>query len=317
MAKVRLLSEDELKPGQDTWAQVSLDRPAAAVNGDHFIIRSPMETLGGGRVIESHAKRLRRFRPDVIENLQAKETGTAEEMVLALLETKQPLPTSALMSELNLKSDEVQTAVDSLVAQGKAIDLGRGEHSLLVTAKKWDGVVQKTKVALQEYHRKFPARPGMPKVELGSRLKLGANAATVFQKLVAQNVIADDGTVARLPAHRVQLNQMQQARMDAFLRLLAENPYAPPGDSMPEPDLLNLLVEQRQAVKVSSDVVFAAAAYDEMVAKVTSRIRAQGQITLAEVRDMFQTSRKYAQALLEHLDGEKITRRVGDARVLY
>lgn len=105
--------------------------------------------------------------------------------------------------------------------------------------------------------------------------------------------------------------------MDAFLRLLAENPYAPPGDSMPEPDLLNLLVEQRQVVKVSSDVVFAAYAYDEMVARVTSRIKAQGQITLAEVRDMFQTSRKYAQALLEHLDGEKITRRVGDARVLY
>ena len=82
-------------------------------------------------------------------------------------------------------------------------------------------------------------------------------------------------------------------------------------------DLLNLLVEKRQVVKASSEVVFAAAAYDEMVAKITARIKDQGQITLAEVRDMFQTSRKYAQALLEHLDGEKITRRVGDARVLY
>jgi selenocysteine-specific elongation factor len=68
---------------------------------------------------------------------------------------------------------------------------------------------------------------------------------------------------------------------------------------------------------VSGDVVFAAAIYDEMVARVISRIKAQGQITLAEVRDMFQTSRKYAQALLEYLDGQKVTRRVGDARVLY
>ena len=317
MAKVRLLSEDELKPGQDTWAQVSLDRPVAAVNGDHFIIRSPMETLGGGRIIESHAKRLRRFRTDVIENLQSKETGTTEEMVLALLETRQPLTPSALVSELNLKPDEVKAAIDSLVTEGKAVDLRRGGSSLVVTAKRWEDVAQKTRAALQEYHRRFPTRPGMAKVELGSRLKLGANAPAIFQKLAAQGVIADDGTVARLPAHRVQLNQMQQARVGAFLRSLAGSPYAPPSDSIPEPDLLNLLIEQRQVVKVSSDVVFAASVYDEMVDKVTSRIKAQGQITLAEVRDMFLTSRKYAQALLEHLDGEKITRRVGDARVLY
>jgi len=317
MAKVRLLSADELKPGQTGWAQVSLDRPLAVVNGDHFIVRSPMETLGGGRIIESQTRRLRRFRPDVIENLEAKDTGTAEEMVLALLETKPLTGTATLVSELNLKPDEVKAAIASLVAQGKAVDLGRGENSLMMTAQKWEGVVQKTKAALQEYHRKFPTRPGMPKVELGSRLKLGDNAAIAFQKLVAQQIMADDGAVVRLPAHRVQLSQMQQARLDAFLRSLAGNPYAPPSDSIPEPDLLNLLIERRQVVKVSGDVVFAAATYDEMVARVISRLKAQGQITLAEVRDMFQTSRKYAQALLEYLDGQKVTRRVGDARVLY
>jgi len=317
IAKVRLLEGDELKPGQAAWAQVTLDRPVAVVSGDHFIVRSTMETLGGGKIVESHARRLRRFRPDIIENLKAKETGTAEEMVLALLETKPSLEASVLMSELNLKPEAVRAAVGYLVAQGNVIDLGRGDHSLLVTANKWENLVQKTRETLQEYHRKFPTRPGMPKVELGSRLKLGANAATAFQKLVAQDIIADDGTVVRLPAHRIQLSPAQQSKMDAFLRSLAANPYAPPSDSIPEPDLLSLLIEQRQAVKVSSDVVFAASVYEEMVEKVTSRIKTRGQITLAEVRDMFQTSRKYAQALLEHLDGEKITRRVGDVRVLY
>jgi len=317
MAKVRLLEGEELKPGQATWAQVTLDRPIAAVNGDHFIIRSTEETLGGGKIIEAQTKRLRRFRPDIIENLEAKETGTAEEMVLALVETKQPLETSVLVSELNLKADEIRAAVDSLTEQGKVVDLGREGHSLLVTVKRWESLIQKTMVTLQEYHRKFPTRLGMPKVELGSRLKLGAYAATVFQKMVAQSIIADEGTAVRLPSHRIQLNQAQQAKTDAFLRSLKDNPYAPPSDLIPEPDLLNLLVEQRQVVKVSNDVVFAASVYDEMVGKVTSRIRTQGQITLAEVRDMFQTSRKYAQALLEHLDGEKITRRVGDVRVLY
>ena len=317
MAKIRLLEGDEIKPGQSTWAQVTLDRPVAAVNGDHFIIRSPMETLGGGRIVEVPAKRLRRFRSDVIENLNAKEAGTAEEMVLALVATKQPVAASALASELNLSTNEVKDTICTLIEQGKVVDLGEEGRSLLVTVERWEGLIKIMTDALQEYHRKFPTRLGMPKLELGSRLKLGTYAAYAVQKLAAQGFVVDEGMLVRLPSHQIQLTQAQRAKMEAFLRALTANPYAPPGDLIPEPDLLNLLIEQRQVVKISNDVVFAASAYDEMVAKVTARIRAQGQVTLAEVRDMFQTSRKYAQALLEHLDGKKITRRTGDVRVLY
>jgi selenocysteine-specific elongation factor len=80
--------------------------------------------------------------------------------------------------------------------------------------------------------------------------------------------------------------------------------------------LLNLLIEQRRVVKVSEGVIFAASAYDEMVEKITTYIKERGRVTLAEVRDMFGTSRKYSQAILEHLDNKGITRRVGDERVL-
>ncbi len=317
MSKIRLLEGDEIKPGQSNWAQVTLDRPVVAVNGDHFIIRSPMETLGGGRIVEVPAKRLRRFRSDVIENLKTKEAGTTDEMVLALVAAKQPVAASTLASELNLKADEIKDAVGTLVEQGKVLELGEESRFLLITMEKWGGLIQLATAALQDYHRKFPTRLGMPKLELGSRLKFGANAATTIQKMVAQGVVVDEGMLVRLPSHQIQLTQAQRAKIEVFLRSLTASPYAPPGDLIPEPDLLNLLVRQRQVVKISNDVVFAASVYDEIVAKVTARIRAQGQVTLAEVRDMFQTSRKYAQALLEHFDGKKITRRVGDARVLY
>jgi selenocysteine-specific elongation factor len=129
-------------------------------------------------------------------------------------------------------------------------------------------------------------------------------------------VLIEEGTDIRLPEYRIQLTPAQQAKINAFLDTLAKNPYVPPTDQLPEPDLLNLLVQQGKVVKVGGDIVFTAAAYNEMLNKVTVQLKANGKVTLGEVRDMFQTSRKYAQAFLEHLDGRKITRRVGDDRVL-
>jgi selenocysteine-specific elongation factor len=317
MAKVRLLEKEKLEPGEAGWAQLVLDRPVALVKGDHFIIRSPMETLGGGKIVDSHAKRLRRFRPALIESLKVKEKGTAEDIILALLEARQPLDLPTLMKEADLSESEARPAVESLIQQKKLIGVGQVENGLLFTAAGWARLTQEATAILQDYHRRFPARLGMPRVELASRLKLSRQSAAVMERLVADGVLIEEGLVVRLPSYRVQLTPAQQAKVDAFLRALAQNPYSPPTDQLPEPDLLNLLIERRQVVKVSESVVFAAAAYDKMVEKVLAHIKANGKITLAEVRDLFQTSRKYAQALIEYLDEKKITRRVGDERVGY
>ncbi len=316
MAKVRLLERDELRPGEVTWAQLLLNKPVAVINGDHFIVRSTMETLGGGDIVESHARRLRRFRPDIIQNLEAREAGTTDEVIMALLETRQPLELTALLAQVNFPSDEAQTVLASLVQQGKIISISEGKTSLLLTVSGWERLAEKATAILQDYHRRFPARVGMPKIELGSRLKLGSYAAAALKILSNEGVIAVDGTAIHLPAHHVQLTPTQQTKVDAFLSSLKQSPYAPPSELIPEPDLLNLLIGQGRVVKVSDSVVFSGEAYNEMVTKVTSHIKTHGKVSLAEVRDLFQTSRKYAQAFLEHLDGKKITRRVGDERVL-
>jgi len=317
MAKVRLLEKEKLEPGGTSWAQLVLSEPVALVKGDHFIIRSPMETLGGGKVVDFHTRRLRRFRPQVIQNLKVKEEGTAEEVVMVLLETKQPLELPALLAQGDLPPNEVRSAIESLIQQAEVIGVGQGEHRLLYTALGWERLTKQATTVLQDYHRRFPTRSGMPKVELGSRLKLGKHSPAILQKLSDEGVLSEEGLVVRLTSHRVQLTPAQQARIDAFLQSLVKNPYAPPSDQIPEPDLLNLLVEQHRVVKVSDDIVFSASAYNEMVEKVTSHIKARGKVTLAEVRDLFKTSRKYAQAFLEYLDEKKITRRIGDERVIY
>ena len=316
MAKVRLLEGDTLKPGASTWVQLLLSQPVAAVNGDHYIIRSTTETLGGGKIVDVRAKRLRRFRPEIIDNLKARQEGTAEEIILALLETKKSLEIPTLLTQSGQSIEEAQPAIESLVREGKVVRLGQGDQGQLMTAADWKRLTDKAVGTLRDYHRQNPIRPGMPRVELSSRLKLATYAAAALRQLVEQETIIEDGATVHLPAHRVEFTPTQQAKIDALLRSLGQNPYSPPGDLIPEPDLLNWLVEQKKVVKVSEGVVFTVAAYREMVAKVTAHIRANRRVSLAEVRDMFRTSRKYAQALLEHMDGEKITRRVGDERVL-
>ncbi|OGO24294.1 MAG: selenocysteine-specific translation elongation factor [Chloroflexi bacterium RBG_16_50_9] len=316
-AKVRLLEGDELTPGGTTWVQLLLDRPVAVIKGDRFIIRSPMETLGGGDIIDAQMRRLRRLQPSIIQNLKARDEGSSGERLVALLEAKQPVEIPALLTQSNLPYEEAGQVIESLIQEGRMIDIGEGERRLLFTSSGWNRLADNAVSVLGEYHRRFPARSGMPKMELGSRLKLGNHTQAALTKLVIQGIVVEDGGYVHLPSHVIRLSPEQQSRIDAFLRSLAKSPYAPPGENIPEPDLLNLLVEQRRVVKVSDSIVFSASSYADMVARVRAHIKAKGKVSLAEVRDMFQTSRKYAQALLEHMDGEKITRRVGDERVLF
>ncbi len=317
MARVRLLENGELGPGESTWAQLALTGPVAVVKGDRFIIRSPQDTLGGGEVIEPHTKRYRRYRPAVIQSLITKEKGTAQEIVAATLEASQPQEIGKLLLNCGLPAKEAEGAIENLIQDKMAVDVGAGEHRLLFTALGWEHLLETVTAIVQDYHRRFPARPGMPRGELASKLKLPpTSVTTTLHRLLDEGIIIEEGATVRLPTHQIKLTKDQQARIDAFLNSLAQNPYAPPADLMPDPELLNLLVKQRRVVKVSDSVVFAASAYDEMVRRIIDHIKAHGKVTLAETRDLLNTSRKYAQALLEYLDQEKITRRTGDERVL-
>ena len=315
--KVRLLEAEAIKPGESGWVQIMLDRPLAIVDGDHFIIRSTTETLGGGVIVDAHARRMPRFKPEVIETLNVREKGSPEELIIARLEAKKWLELSDLLTQIALPADEVKPLLEGLVVRSEIRQLGQGEHSVLVSLGAWKNLFDDAKQTLQEYHSKFPVRIGIPKVELLNKLKLGKYSQLFLDRLVADKLLIDEGSVLRLPEFQVKLLAIQRAKIDIFLKAITEHPYAPPTELIPEPDLLNLLIERKQVVKLSEGVVFSTKAYGEMVGKILAHLTANGKITLAEVRDMFQTSRKYAQALLEHLDAEKVTRRVGDERVKY
>ncbi len=318
VAKVRLLERDELQPGETGWAQMVFAEPAAVVKGDLFIVRSPVETLGGGDIVDAYPKRHRRFQAATIEGLAAREKGSAEDVLLATLQAREPIDVSELAHRASVSPGEAREAVDILVSQKRVVMLGeKGFHALLFSAAGWQRLSGSVSQALAAYHRQFPLRSGMPKEELRSKLKVSAGLFTpMLQLLVRDGLLVEEVKSVRLPSHRVQLSASQKAATDAYLAALARNPYYPPSDLSVAPELLDVLVDQREVMKLADNVVFTAAAYREMLDRIMGQMKQNGKITVAEVRDMFGTSRKYAMALMEHLDEQKITRRVGDERVL-
>lgn len=317
-AKLRLLDADRIEPGDSAFAQLVLDHPVAAVKDDLFILRSATDTLGGGRIIDSRPKRHRRFHSATVHGLEARGQGTAEEVILATLDPKIPAEAGGLAVKCNLPAAEVEKALESLAGTRQAVVAGKPGSHIVFSAAAWENQAREAEQALGQYHRQYPLRQGMPREELKGKLRVHAKFGdSVLGRLLEDGVLlAEAGLEVSLPGHEVRLTPQQQAAVDTFLKGLSRNPYAPPSDLRLDPDLLNMLVAQGRVVKIGGDVVFAAAAYKEMVEGITAHLKSHGSVTVAQVRDMFSTSRKYALALMEHLDSQKITRRVGDERVL-
>jgi selenocysteine-specific elongation factor len=246
------------------------------------------------------------------------EKGTPQDVLLGILEQAEPCEFARLLDRSNLAKDEVMMALGALAAEGRVVILGGlRPNAVLFSAQGWKRLEERTRQTLQDHHKQYPLRSGIPKEELKSRLRLPAPVLhEALQRLVQEGVLVEGETTVRLPSHQVQLSQAQEAEVAAFLRSLEEEPHSPPSDRFPELEVLNMLIEQDKVVRVADNIVFSATAYETMVRRITEHIKSQGKITVAEVRDLFTTSRKYALALMEYLDQQRITRRVGDERVL-
>jgi selenocysteine-specific elongation factor len=335
--RITLLDRAELNPGEEGWLQLRLERPIVAARGDRYILRqpSPSQTIGGGQILDTHPPRHRRFRPDVIATLQALARGRPADFLLRALGDGQPHIWAELLRSSGLPDGMAVEALDELIAAAQVTVLG--DHRLaigdlakppqsplanlqsqwLVSANGWATLREKLTTALRGYHRRYPLRMGMPREELRSRLKLtGEGLDAVLATASAEGLSATHAGSVRTAEHAPTLTPSQQRATQQLLDAFAHTPYSPPTPEL-EPELLGWLVEQGKIVRLSDDVAFLPATYEEMIAWVRSQIAAAGSVTVAQFRDRFGSSRKYALALLEHLDERKITRRAGDARVLY
>ncbi len=331
-ARIRVLDRTEIAPGGEAWVQVVLATPVAVIKGDRFIIRqaSPSLTLGGGAILDPHPQRHhRRFQADIIQRLENLARGTPEEVLLQELEREQPCEGAALINRSALGVEGAAKTLRTLLQDGQVVLLDAAAKPETVAASNayvmslgaWQVLRQKVVELLQDYHRRFPLRAGMPREELKSRLGLSPRAfGEAAGKAAAEGILVESEAMLALSEHRVKLGREQQGQVDRLLATYAQNPYSPPSlaesEALVGAEVLSSLIEQGQLVKVSDTVLFAAETYAKMTQAVIHHLQREGSITLAQVRDMFSTSRKYAQALLEHLDDARVTKRVGDERIL-
>lgn len=323
--RVTLLDRDELAPGETGWVQIRLDHPIVAARGDRYIVRqpSPGRTIGGGRIIDAHPARHRRFRPEVIALLEALARGTPADLVQTTLADGIPHSLAEAARASGLPEALARQGLDELRASGQALlltgerDIASDAPAMAISAAGWRALRERLIVLIRDYHMRYPLRAGMPREEVRSRLKLASDALdSVVGYCVAQNDLVQEGAFVRLPQHTPTPTADQQRRIRQMLAAFRAAPYAPPTPDL-DAEALAWLAEQGTLTRVAPDVWFLSQTYDEMVAWVKQQLQDGGSLTVAQFRDRFGSSRKYALALLEYLDERRITRRNGDTRVRY
>ncbi len=322
MIELSLLERDELRGGEAGWVQLFATQPVVALDGDRFILRvpSPAATVAGGVIVDSAPRRHRRRDPAVLADLAARER--ADPATAAVLELgKHPwgLVGAELAGRLGLSPALLETVLAPLVERGAVRRLA----SRWLTREQWERSVARVLNGLTAYHEAQPLRRGMPKEELRSRTGMPAELFAEFLTVLAtEKAVVDQGGEVAAATHHPALTSEQETAIAAFVAELEGQPFNPP--PLPDlvrryrltPALLQYLVVDGRVVRVNDDTAFARSAYDDAVSRIRHHLVEHRTLTVAAARDVLGSSRRYVLPLLEWLDAQKITRRVGDDRIL-
>ena len=331
LAKLIVLGPKEiLEPKEAAFCQIALAEPLLALRGDHFIVRdeTARRTLGGGVVIHPWPKRHKRGDSDLEQRLESLSGNDVPRLIERFMEESAEFAAAIepLYHFLNLKEEEVR---DWIGRTPNLLTINAEGEKLYTTEKKWQELKNKIAQALREHHAAHALAAGMDMEELRVKLPY-AISSRLFRILVemleSAKSVARDGSILRLPGHRVQLRAEEKTLTENIKRLLGGNPLAPPELRQMEKDLgaergkvaevMRVMEREKSVVRVATDLYFLADCVDNVKAVLYKYLSENGEITAATFRDLLGSSRKYTIALLEHFDREGITVRVGDARRL-
>jgi len=329
IGRVSILGCEEIKPGETGYMQVKLERPVAVQPHDRFIIRSysPVRTIGGGEVVRSRTRRLKRFRAGVVRMLERMRAGGAEAVQQALMESVPfSLRSEQLVHLLEMPLSRVGEIIEGLKQEGTILEVRGG---LLAHKLQVEKLERKVEQALESFHRSNRLRVGMlPRALLErvhSPIPPDAFAFVIERMKQAGRLREVNGRLALCDFEPV-LNDREKEIMKRLEEVFREAGFATPsarqaadmfpGEQHIVEKLLTLLTEMGRIVIVGEGVYLHAETVERLKRLVVDALTERGRMTVADFRDVLGTSRKYLIPILEYLDATGVTIRKGDYRVL-
>lgn len=330
LCKAVLLEQEALEPGQSGYAQLRLEETVALKAGDHFVVRfySPLETVGGGVVLDPSPQKHKRGDAAVLESLAILEKGTLKDKIGQGVKEGSPAyrPLDFVAVQFGASKEEAEQLAGQLESEGKLVKITAG---LYLHQSFLERQGKRLSEILRQYHTANPLKEGMKREELRSRFlpqQEQAVADGLLDYYARVERIKFTNGMASLFKFKVKVDEEAARMTEAMETIYRQAGYAPPTtdevlgqmgkDQKKAQQVHAALVGSGTLVRMDAQMCFHREAYDEAVRQIVEQCRAQGQITLAEVRDLLGTSRKYAMAILDTLDREKVTKKVGDVRVL-
>ena len=318
VSRLRLLEGEQVQPGQSAWAQLKPDKSLPILRGDHFIIRSNMTTLGGGNIVDTNAKRHRRRHSPTLQRLESLEYGTPSEVLVSFVDSNPSCSFDLLRSMSSFDEVDLITNVQTLIDEKSLVATSNNlKRAHFFSKEGWEKLVDIATKTLELFHKQFPLRQGISREELRNKLSLSQGSFnSVIGLLEGKKSLRESNSLILLYDHKPELSEEQSQYAEKFVGDITEGRFSPRTDLEIDDDILNFLLEKGRLVKVADGIVFSSEIFDEMLSGLRDYISQNDEITVGDFRDLYQTSRKYALAVLDYLDQQQITRRVGDARVL-
>jgi selenocysteine-specific elongation factor len=331
MGRVILLDRDELAPGGETYVQLRLEAPAIALPRDRFVIRSysPVQTIGGGMVLDAQPMKHRRGEAGLAAHFQLLAAGSPEEIFAHHLKqaAHQGLRLSEFLPRTELSEAHLRQVATTLQRAGQIravnADLGWYLH-----AEALDALTRELRRFLETYHRQNPLKPNISIEELRAKVRgLGERVCLMaLEELRQQGAVVVERERVRLATHQVALDDTRERILNELEAEFLAAGYQPPRveelfDRLNigkghDKALLQVLLDQGRAVRLKENVVFHRSNLAQAESLLVQYLRDHREITPIEFKDLLGVSRKYAIPLLEYFDSQKITMRVGDKRIL-
>lgn len=331
-AQVTLLDRDLLKPGESAYVQLRLKEPALLLSGDSYILRvsSPATTVGGGVVLDPFPPRRRRRSSEALQLLDAL-AGAEHQQTITLI-IKQSLLSGISFEDILLRTGLSRKSADalltSLLSSGEVVQMTREpriflSREALTILKKW--LLEK----LATFLAANPLKEGMGKEELKTRLPKRSDQrfyTPLLSALERDGLVVPDRDIVRLAGQSIKMNAPVDGLGSRISVFLQDKGIEPPTikeimerfhcDEKTVRDNLALLTRNGTAIRISSDLFYAAEALNGLRDKLLTHLKEKGEVTPPEYRELTGLSRKFLIPLLEHFDSEKLTIRVGDKRIL-